>query len=113
ALYALTNALDGTRPVIGNDGWEHVSTDIFSLHDYNWDETELRSRYARDKTNEEVAETYSVAGKPAVAAIVKPLNDLPFMITEYGGVSYAPIDDESWYGYGKVSNAIDFEHKYR
>lgn len=113
SLYALTNSLDGTRPVIGNDGWEHVSTDVFSLHDYNWDGAELRSRYSDGKSNDEVAETYSVAGKVAAATVEQPLNNLPLMITEYGGVSFAPSDDESWYGYGKVTNLQEFEEKYR
>lgn len=35
------------------------------------------------------------------------------MITEYGGVSFAPSEDESWYGYGKVINQQEFEEKYR
>jgi beta-galactosidase/beta-glucuronidase len=35
ALYHLTKTLDGTRPVIGNDGWESVATDIIGIHDYD------------------------------------------------------------------------------
>lgn len=112
-LYALTNALDGTRPVIGNDGWEHVSTDVLSLHDYNWDGAELRTRYSSGKSNEEVAAVYTVANKIAVASVEKSLNELPAMITEYGGVSFAPSGDEEWYGYGKVSNQQEFVDKYR
>lgn len=30
----LTRALDGTRPVISNDGWEHTASDIWTIHDY-------------------------------------------------------------------------------
>lgn len=112
-MYSLTNAIDGSRPVIGNDGWEHVSTDILSLHDYNWDGSELRARYSSGKNNEQIAESYSVAGRKAVAAVDKDLNQLPLMITEYGGVSYAPSDDESWYGYGKVTTEQQFVDKYR
>src|SRR5207248_2412952 len=37
ALYHLTRALDPTRPVIGNDGWEHVASDIWGIHDYALD----------------------------------------------------------------------------
>lgn len=32
ALYHLTKTLDPTRPVIGNDGWESVATDITGIH---------------------------------------------------------------------------------
>lgn len=113
SIYALTNSLDGTRPVIGNDGWEHTVTDIFSLHDYHWDESELRKRYGSGRTNEEIAATYDVANKTATAGDVAGLNDLPLMITEYGGVSFAPSDNADWYGYGRVNNDDQFVEKYR
>ena len=34
SLYHLTKTLDPTRPVIGNDGWESVATDLIGIHDY-------------------------------------------------------------------------------
>ena len=34
-MYHLTKTLDPTRPVIGNDGWESVATDIIGIHDYD------------------------------------------------------------------------------
>jgi len=33
-LYRLTHDLDGTRPVVSNDGWEHATTDLCTIHDY-------------------------------------------------------------------------------
>ncbi len=33
-IYHLTKALDPTRPVITNDGWEHTCSDIVTLHEY-------------------------------------------------------------------------------
>lgn len=35
SIYDLTHALDGTRPVISNDGWEHARTDLCTIHDYS------------------------------------------------------------------------------
>lgn len=35
AMYNPTKTLDPTRPVIGNDGWESVGTDILGIHDYD------------------------------------------------------------------------------
>ncbi|MHA1791083.1 MAG: glycoside hydrolase family 2 protein [Promethearchaeota archaeon] len=35
SLYHLTKSLDPTRPVVDNDGWEHVLTDICTIHDYS------------------------------------------------------------------------------
>ena len=113
AIYALTNALDGTRPVIGNDGWEHVATDVFSLHDYEWQGDVLTERYGSGKSNNDVASTYSVAKKVAVAASDLDVSELPLMISEYGGVSYAPAQNEEWFGYGKVTNDDEFVAKYR
>src|SRR5688500_7483513 len=37
ALYYLTKTIDPTRPVIGNDGWESVATDLIGIHDYDAD----------------------------------------------------------------------------
>ena len=34
ALVNLARALDGSRPVVSNDGWEHVDSDIWTVHDY-------------------------------------------------------------------------------
>ena len=45
ALYHLTKTLDPTRPVIGNDGWEAVATDIIGIHDYDNDPTRIARRY--------------------------------------------------------------------
>ena len=36
--------LDPTRPVIGNDGWEHTASDIWGVHDYARRRTALRER---------------------------------------------------------------------
>ena len=45
ALYHLTKALDSSRPVISNDGWELVESDIWSVHDYAPDGEGISSRF--------------------------------------------------------------------
>src|ERR1700758_3436565 len=45
ALYHLTRSLDPTRPVIGNDGWQHAVGDIFGVHDCALSGETLRERY--------------------------------------------------------------------
>lgn len=45
ALAALTRAVDPSRPVISNDGWEHTDSDVWSVHDYADTGTVLRERY--------------------------------------------------------------------
>jgi beta-galactosidase/beta-glucuronidase len=49
ALYHLTKTLDPTRPVIGNDGWESVATDIVGVHDYDPDPDGIARRYHADE----------------------------------------------------------------
>jgi len=49
ALYHLTKTLDGTRPVIGNDGWESVATDIIGIHDYDSQPNRIARRYHADE----------------------------------------------------------------
>ena len=44
-LYHLTKTLDGTRPVISNDGWEHTQSDLLTIHDYENDHEKLTERY--------------------------------------------------------------------
>ena len=45
ALYHLTKTLDPTRPVVGNDGWESVATDILAIHDYDHKPERITRRY--------------------------------------------------------------------
>ena len=45
AVYHLTKSLDSTRPVISNDGWEHTTSDILTLHDYEEDGEIMRRKY--------------------------------------------------------------------
>src|SRR5207302_10141808 len=45
ALYHLTKTMDPTRPVVGNDGWESVATDIIGIHDYDDQPERMARRY--------------------------------------------------------------------
>ncbi|MFZ8914379.1 MAG: glycoside hydrolase family 2 TIM barrel-domain containing protein, partial [Pseudomonadales bacterium] len=45
SLYHLTKALDPSRPVVGNDGWEYSSGDLWTLHLYE-EERPLEARRA-------------------------------------------------------------------
>ena len=49
ALYHLTKTLDPTRPVVGNDGWESVATDVIGIHDYDDRLAEIARRYGADE----------------------------------------------------------------
>ncbi len=45
SMWHLTHALDASRPVISNDGWEHTTTDIVTIHDYTTSGDVIRGRY--------------------------------------------------------------------
>ena len=49
SLYHLTKAIDPSRPVIGNDGWESVATDIIGIHDYDDQPKRLGARYGLEE----------------------------------------------------------------
>ncbi len=105
-LYGITKALDQTRPVIGNDGWEHIASDIWGIHDYTRDGTTIRARYgsaeAVERTLREV--------QPHSRSLSLPPRSTgePVMITEFGGVSLAPGPGERWHGYGAVGDTDAF-----
>ena len=67
-LFHLTKALDQTRPVVSNDGWEHLDSDIWSVHDYEWSAPVVRERYADDAARERLLER-DRPGRPADPAL--------------------------------------------
>ena len=89
ALYHLTKALDPTRPVIGNDGWEHVVSDVWGIHDYTHSGETLRERYgtpeALQRTLRQVQPHYRSLALPDV-----PRRGEPVMLTEFGGINFDP-----------------------
>jgi hypothetical protein len=111
SLYHLTHAVDGTRPVISNDGWEHTTSDIWTVHDYSPSSAALTDRYG---TPDSVARALG-RDWPGPRRIV--LGDPvrggePLMVTEFGGLSYTPAAGERWYGYRTVANAADLVAAY-
>lgn len=111
SAYHLTHSLDGTRPVIGNDGWENVIGDIFTIHDYTWDIELLHRRYA-DRAGLEWAIGTHFPGARSLEAGDFDRTGKPVMVTEFGGVSFRPRTDEAWYGYGNVETVEQFVEQY-
>jgi beta-galactosidase/beta-glucuronidase len=96
-MVALVERLDGTRPIISNDGWEHTTSDWITLHDYKQDAKDLYDTYQdldRILNNEDVTPTpprkafasgYSYKGQPV-------------LLSEFAGI--AMQGDDGW-GYGE------------
>ena len=111
ALYHLTRALDRTRPVVSNDGWEYPVSDIHSIHDYTFYGSAIRERYGSPEAVERTLRTV----QPQHHLILLPGAEReaePVMITEFGGLSFHPDIGEAWYGYGTVRSLEEYEQKY-
>ena len=106
SLVALTKALDPTRPVVSNDGWEQVDTDIVAIHDYAADAGVLAGRYRDRAAVDTMIGTLGPAGRPLVLS--GNVDDAPIMLTEFGGISFNPDHvDEAW-GYSAATTPDDF-----
>jgi beta-galactosidase/beta-glucuronidase len=102
AMYHLTKSLDDTRPVISNDGWEHVKSDICTIHDYEWRREVLEERYSSVEK--------AVQAMPANRRINVPgypYEGEPIHVSEFGGISFKKSDWEGW-GYSGAQNEQDF-----
>jgi beta-galactosidase/beta-glucuronidase len=110
ALAALTRAIDPTRPVVSNDGWEHVDSDILGIHDYTTEPAVLAARYRDGQAIREVITGYGPQDRRPVlnAAQLTRYDDgrAPVMITEFGGVSHQ--GDASTWGYAQVASDAEY-----
>ena len=101
----LTRAIDPTRPVVSNDGWEQTDADLWTVHDYAGTGEELRARYAVPGG----VAAMLTAGRPGGRRVLldggprggRP--DRPVVLSEFGGLSYRPARDEKWFGYSTVT----------
>jgi hypothetical protein len=111
ALFHLTKAVEPTRPVIGNDGWEHLVSDIFGVHDYSASGGVLRQRYgsaeALQYTLAKIQPYYKVLMLSDGAG-----REAPLMVTEFGGITFDPESQDFWNGYGAVSDGAELLDRY-
>ncbi len=110
ALYHLTKALDPTRPVSGNDGWEQIATDIFAVHDYHHSGSVLDGRYRSEAAFRDTLTTFRSAGR-ALALDGHPFAGQPVMLTEFGGIAYFMGTEAGW-GYSTAQDTEDFVERY-
>ncbi|XOV89301.1 MAG: glycoside hydrolase family 2 protein [Pseudomonadota bacterium] len=91
AIYALSKTLDTTRPVIGNDGWEYSSGDLWTLHIYNGSEADsLNDRLNRVLANPgaPLNKSESPVHQRVGALPGATVTGLPVLLTECGGVGF-------------------------
>lgn len=111
-LYHLTKALDGTRPVISNDGWEHTESDIWGVHDYAAHGESLTRRYDGPDAVRRVLGDRRPGRKRVVLG--DPVDrGQPVVLTEFGGLSFTPSAGQKWFGYATVESEQELEERLR
>jgi beta-galactosidase/beta-glucuronidase len=110
-LYHLTKTLDPTRPVIGNDGWESVATDIIGIHDYDADPDRLARRYHAEELLPRLFRRERPGGRTLVLEGGKRHVQQPLVLTEFGGISCS-TEPGAW-GYVQVGSAQSLRDRYR
>jgi len=108
-LFHLTKTLDPTRPVVGNDGWESVATDIIGIHDYDPDPRRLAKRYRTDEVVPRLFRRERPGGRSLVLE-GKRHADQPLVLSEFGGITFSE-DPETW-GYARVQRAAELAERY-
>jgi beta-galactosidase/beta-glucuronidase len=88
SLYYLTKTLDPTRPVIGNDGWESVATDIIGIHDYETRPDRLAHRYHADRLLPHLLNKERPGGRTLYVGD-RPQSEHPIVLSEFGGIALA------------------------
>jgi len=111
-LVNLTRALDPSRPVVSNDGWEHTDSDIWSVHDYAERGEEIVARYGTPEAVAALLDGYGPAGRRIrlTDAVVPADRGQPLMVTEFGGVNYAGARPDAW-GYSTATDDDDFAER--
>jgi beta-galactosidase/beta-glucuronidase len=110
ALYHLTKTLDPTRPVIGNDGWESVATDIIGIHDYDDQPQRIAKRYRADEILPRLFKRERPGGRLLVLE-GHPHTDLPLLLSEFGGIALAQMHPGTW-GYSVCRTPEEFAVRY-
>jgi Glycosyl hydrolases family 2, TIM barrel domain len=110
ALYHLTHTLDPTRPVVGNDGWESIATDIIGIHDYDSNPARIEARYHSDEVVPKLFRRERPAGRLLVLEGHTHV-DQPIVLSEFGGIAYSTGDRWSW-GYSRCETAEAFRERF-
>jgi beta-galactosidase/beta-glucuronidase len=108
ALYHFTKTLDPTRPVIGNDGWESVATDIIGIHDYDEDPQRMARRYYAKDVRVRLFQHERPGGRLLLLEGHQHA-DHPVVLSEFGGIA---LRGEGTWGYSQCNSSEDLARRY-
>ena len=106
ALYYLTKTHDPSRPVVGNDGWESVATDIIGIHDYDANHDRIARRYWAHDVLPKLFKRERPAGR-ALVLEGHSRREHPIVLSEFGGLALRAADG-TW-GYTSADDLQAFE----
>jgi beta-galactosidase/beta-glucuronidase len=106
ALYYLTKTHDPSRPVVGNDGWESVATDIIGIHDYDANHDRIARRYWAHDVLPKLFKRERPAGR-ALVLEGHSRREHPIVLSEFGGLALR-ASDGTW-GYTRADDLQAFE----
>lgn len=108
-MYHYLHAVDQTRLVISNDGWEMTETDICAIHNYmhgHKEESEKYQEYCEALSTKE-ALTLRPSTCWDIYAKGFQYGGEPILLTEFGGIGYDVSGKPGW-GYTSVENEAEF-----
>ncbi len=112
ALYHMTKSLDPSRPVIGNDGWESVATDIIGIHDYDEQPERIGQRYGINDIEAKLLKRERPGGRVLTIGGTSIACTLPIVLTEFGGIAFGGEQENIW-GYSRTRTAEQLLDRYR
>lgn len=108
AVYEYTKAVDSTRPCIDTSGNFHVKTDIYDVHDYNYDPVMFKKRFDRLVTDNELYEHVLIDNPNR-----QKYGGQPVFVSEYGGIKWQSDESVKSWGYGEnVKTPEEFAERY-
>lgn len=113
SVHAMIKALDGSRVVLGNDGWEYTAGDLIGVHDYSQDPHHLVQRFG-DEARALATVTEGRTGGRRISLVDGdglPLR-LPVVLSEFGGINHRS-DADAWAGYGEAADGDEFLERLR
>ena len=112
-IVGLTKSLDSSRPVVGNDGWEFSSGDLWTLHLY-FENRDIATRLKELMDDPSRSVTDEAAGRVRQGALPGVVvEDLPILLTECGGIGFGRYSDDD-FSYGNIpKNEQEFEQQIR
>ena len=109
-IVGLTRAMDQSRLVIGNDGWEYSSGDLWTLHIYEGESHSIENRLQKlmQEPSSSITGEVESGGYRTGALPGADVKGLPILLTECGGIGFTTATlagDE--FAYGDLPNSAE------